>query len=87
MGVAYKVQFFKKDSEHAHWDYPDPLDYIQLRCIMGCFDDHRMVIRKSVENLDPGVWMKLSAQSSLLTAQMALYKIRILNGCSRSWNG
>lgn len=39
---------------------PDPFDYIHLRCVLTCFDDHRTVILKSSENLSPGGWVELS---------------------------
>lgn len=48
-----------EDSEHADWDYPAPFDYIHLRCVLGCFDDHRTVVRKSFESLNPGGWIEL----------------------------
>ncbi|ROW04808.1 hypothetical protein VMCG_04782 [Cytospora schulzeri] len=59
LGVAENVQFFREDSEHADWNYPTPFDYIHLRCVLSCFDDHRTVIRKSFDNLNPGGWIEL----------------------------
>lgn len=59
MGVTQNVQFFREDSEHADWDYPTPFDYIHLRCVLSCFDDHRTVMRKSFENLHHGGWIEL----------------------------
>lgn len=59
MDVTQNVQFFKEDSEHTDWDYPTPFDYIHLRCVLSCFDDHRTVMRKSFENLRPGGWIEL----------------------------
>jgi hypothetical protein len=53
------VQFFKEDSEHSEWIHPHPFDYIHLRLAVSCFDDHRTVIRKSFDNMNPGGWIEL----------------------------
>ncbi|ROW11860.1 hypothetical protein VPNG_04967 [Cytospora leucostoma] len=60
LGVVDNVQFFREDSEHTEWNYPTPFDYIHLRCVLTCFDDHRTVIRKSFDNLSSGGWIELS---------------------------
>lgn len=57
--VVPNVQFFKEDSEHSEWIHPHPFDYVHLRLAVSCFDDHRTVIRKSFDSLNPGGWMEL----------------------------
>lgn len=51
--------FVKEDAELDEWTLPTLFDYIHLRMVHTCFDDHREVIRKCYENLEPGGWIEL----------------------------
>lgn len=51
--------FVKEDAELDEWTLPTLFDYIHLRMVHTCFDDHRAVIRKCFENLEPGGWIEL----------------------------
>lgn len=51
--------FIKEDAELDEWTLPVLFDFIHLRMIHTCFDDHREVIRKCYDNLQPGGWIEL----------------------------
>lgn len=52
------VQFFRENAEKDEWIFKHKFDYIHLRLTFTCFDDPRVVIRKSFENLKPGGWIE-----------------------------
>lgn len=49
----------KEDAENQEWTLPTLFDYIHMRLVLSCFDDHRTVIRKSFEQLEPGGWLEM----------------------------
>lgn len=54
------VSFVKENSEKDEWLFPQPFDFIHMRLVLTCFDDHRTVIRKAFEHLRPGSgWMEV----------------------------
>lgn len=58
--VPSNVSFLKENSEKDDWVFSKPFDFIRMRLVLTCFDDHRTVIRKAFENLEPGVgWMEV----------------------------
>ncbi|ROW14996.1 hypothetical protein VPNG_03427 [Cytospora leucostoma] len=54
--------FIKENSEYDEWvyEYQDPFDFVYMRLVNSCFDDHRTVFRKAFENLKPGGWIELN---------------------------
>lgn len=58
--IPANVAFVKEDSESVEWLFPEPFDFIHMRLVLTCFDDHRTVIRKAFEQLQPGSgWMEV----------------------------
>lgn len=57
--VPPNVSFVKEDSERDEWVFPEPFDFVYLRFVLSCFDDHRVVMRKAFESLNPGGWIEL----------------------------
>lgn len=53
------VSFVKENSEKDDWAHTEPFDFIHMRLVLTCFDDHRVLIRKAFENLQPGGWMEV----------------------------
>ncbi|KUI54300.1 hypothetical protein VP1G_01784 [Cytospora mali] len=51
--------FVKEDAELDEWTLPVLFDYIHLRMVHTCFDNHQEVIRKCYDNLEPGGWIEL----------------------------
>ncbi|KAH8653734.1 S-adenosyl-L-methionine-dependent methyltransferase [Xylariales sp. PMI_506] len=51
--------FVLENSETAEWSFPCPLDYVHLRSVGPCFDDIRVVLRKSFDAMAPGGWIEL----------------------------
>jgi ubiquinone/menaquinone biosynthesis C-methylase UbiE len=49
-------EFIREDSETQEWVYPYTFDYIHLRAAISCFDDFKVVLRKSFNHLSPGGW-------------------------------
>ncbi|CAN8100941.1 unnamed protein product [Discula destructiva] len=54
------VSFIKEDSEKDEWIFAHRFDFIFLRMVVTCFDDHRTVIQKAFDNLNPGGWIELN---------------------------
>lgn len=52
------VSFVKEDSERDEWVFPAPFDFIFLRAVYTCFDDHRALIHKCFDHLQPGGWLE-----------------------------
>jgi SAM-dependent methyltransferase len=46
-------EFIKEDCEET-WVYGNKFDYVHLRLVVSCFNDHRVVMRHAFENLKPG---------------------------------
>ncbi|RFU28532.1 hypothetical protein B7463_g7822, partial [Scytalidium lignicola] len=57
--VPENVHFFIDDASEEDWALPpDHFDYIHTRVLLGCFEDFRDVIRKSLHYLKPGGYME-----------------------------
>lgn len=59
MGVPHNVLWVKEDAENQDWTHPYLFDYIHVRLVLSCFDDHLAVIRKAYDNLEPGGWLEM----------------------------
>ena len=54
--------FIKENSEYDEWvyEYQDPFDFVYMRLVNSCFDDHRTVFKKAFDNMRPGGWIELN---------------------------
>lgn len=55
----HNCSWVKEDAENQEWTLPTLFDYIHMRLVLSCFDDHRVVIRKSFDQLEPGGWLEM----------------------------
>lgn len=53
------VSFVKEDSERDEWVFAQAFDFVYLRFVLSCFDDHRTVMRKALDGMRPGGWIEL----------------------------
>lgn len=53
------VSFVKEDTEKDEWVFAQPFDFVYLRFVVSCFDDHRAVMRKAFDGMRPGGWIEL----------------------------
>lgn len=53
------VSFVREDSEKDEWVFAAPFDFVYLRFVLSCFDDHRAVMRKAFDAMRPGGWIEL----------------------------
>lgn len=51
--------FVKENSEYDDWIFPQPFDFVFMRMVFTCFDNHLTVIKKSFDNLRPGGWIEM----------------------------
>lgn len=60
--AAGNCSFVKENSEYDEWvyDYEEPFDFVYMRLVNSCFDDHRTVFRKAFDNMEPGGWIELN---------------------------
>jgi trans-aconitate methyltransferase len=59
--------FVRADAEDD-WVLEHPFDYIHLRMMFICFDDHRSVMRRAFESLAPGGWIEYQDMEVIPTA-------------------
>lgn len=52
-------QWVKEDAENQEWTLPTLFDYIHMRLVVSCFDDHRVVIQKAFDQLEPGGYLEM----------------------------
>lgn len=52
------MSFVQQDVEKHDWAFDNKFDYIHLRYVVTCFDDTRVVIKKALDNLNPGGWIE-----------------------------
>jgi ubiquinone/menaquinone biosynthesis C-methylase UbiE len=55
--MRLNCEFLKEDAEEA-WIYDHKFDYVHLRAVVSCFDDHRTVMRHAFDNIKPGGWIE-----------------------------
>lgn len=55
----HNCTWVKEDAENQDWTLPTLFDYIHMRLVLSCFDDHRVVIRKAFDQLEPGGWLEM----------------------------
>lgn len=58
--VPSNVSFVREDSEKDAWIFPKLFDFVFLRIVFSCFDDHRVVMQKAFDNLKPGGWIEFN---------------------------
>ncbi|KUI56233.1 tRNA1(Val) (adenine(37)-N6)-methyltransferase [Cytospora mali] len=60
--AAENCSFIKENSEYDEWvyEYQEPFDFIFMRLVNSCFDNHRTVFKKAFDNLQPGGWIELN---------------------------
>lgn len=60
--AAENCTFIKENSEYDEWvyEYQQPFDFIFMRLVNSCFDDHRAVFKKAFDHLEPGGWIELN---------------------------
>ncbi|KAI0137263.1 S-adenosyl-L-methionine-dependent methyltransferase [Xylariales sp. AK1849] len=51
------VDFIREDAEE-NWVWDELFDYVHLRLMVTCFNDHKEVIKKIFDNLKPGGWIE-----------------------------
>lgn len=49
----------KGNAENQEWTLPTPLDHYHMWLVLVCFDDHRMVMCKTFDRLQPGGWLEM----------------------------
>lgn len=55
----HNCTWVKEDAENQDWTLPTLFDYVHMRLVLSCFDDHRVVIRKVFDQLEPGGWLEM----------------------------
>lgn len=60
--AAENCSFIKENSEYDEWvyEYQRPFDFVYMRLVNSCFDNHRTVFKKAYDNLEPGGWIELN---------------------------
>lgn len=53
------VSWVREDAENQEWTLPHLFDYIHVRAVLSCFDNHRIVIQKAYDSLEPGGWLEM----------------------------
>ncbi|ORY64007.1 S-adenosyl-L-methionine-dependent methyltransferase [Pseudomassariella vexata] len=56
-GQLPNLEFIREDVEEE-WTLEGPFDFVHLRLMFTCFNDHRSVMRKAYDSLRPGGWIE-----------------------------
>jgi hypothetical protein len=59
------VEFIREDPEDE-WAHELPFDFVHMRLMFTCFNDHKEVIRKIYDNMQPGGWIESQEISMLI---------------------
>lgn len=86
---------FERDDVEEEWVFDRLFDYIHLRAMLTCFNDHVGVLRKVYDNLQPGGWVEYhdydpgvfgkdeANQQALIGAPLWEWCQRVFNGAKR----
>ncbi len=50
-------EFIREDSEEP-WTFDRTFDYVHLRAVCSCFNDHRTVLKNAFDNINEGGWIE-----------------------------
>jgi len=54
--VPKNVSWVREDSENVDWTYGEKFDLIHFRMTFTCFKDPKVVIKKALNQLKPGIY-------------------------------